>query len=533
MGSKPLEDGGGRRPPVLVWPSAWEAFVLTMGVFLTMRYSWLMDDAFVYFRYVDNLVFLDYGLVYNKGEYVEGFSSPLWALYLSLLRSFELSFPFIIEATAVFSYIGFGFILVCINRHFSSPGVPVVNVPLIYLTFNYGIMTYFTSGLESPFVHLIAAFYGLFLCFPNSRVLQIVIGLSPLIRHELALPGLLAFAAGWFFAKRPPWIMALTAVVSGGGLLIARVIYYAEILPNTFYLKDESNWNQGLRYLSDTLNTYHAYVFFAIVTLLLLIALMHAADRRGLLTRLAMLLLAASVALYVVRIGGDARHFRYLGFSFILAVIAFSGVFEQALSLLPRRAWTATGGAVAAGLAVVTLLCYPVNLSAHPLFFRAESEVVNGISEAHGHRISPMMAYENWQSRVGPIQYRAFLAEDGKQGEVIGEHYCAEIYKQFDTHVVHTLGLTDAYLARTNMKTDRPAHKFGLKPLGFQLAELRERAGGLGVGMHRRAVEEGYAPSWVAENLDSFELIERKVFNQHRLWENVWISLTPIPRINP
>ena len=42
-----------------------------------------MDDSYVYFRYVDNLVFLGNGLVYNRGEYLEGFSSPLWAVLLS------------------------------------------------------------------------------------------------------------------------------------------------------------------------------------------------------------------------------------------------------------------------------------------------------------------------------------------------------------------------------------------------------------------------------------------------------------------
>ena len=44
-------------------PSVVEWLVLPVGLFLVLRYAWLLDDAFVFFRYVDNLLFLDHGLV--------------------------------------------------------------------------------------------------------------------------------------------------------------------------------------------------------------------------------------------------------------------------------------------------------------------------------------------------------------------------------------------------------------------------------------------------------------------------------------
>ena len=61
-------------------------------LFLTDRYRWMMDDAFIYFRYADNLLFLGRGLVYNAGEYVEGYSSPLWMLGLLPLRALGIDF---------------------------------------------------------------------------------------------------------------------------------------------------------------------------------------------------------------------------------------------------------------------------------------------------------------------------------------------------------------------------------------------------------------------------------------------------------
>ena len=47
--------------------------------------SWfLTDDAFISFRYVRNLL-EGYGLVFNRGERVEGYSNFLWVLELALL----------------------------------------------------------------------------------------------------------------------------------------------------------------------------------------------------------------------------------------------------------------------------------------------------------------------------------------------------------------------------------------------------------------------------------------------------------------
>ena len=49
------------------------------------------DDAFISFRYAQNFIQGD-GLVFNKGELVEGISNPLWTLMLAFgmsLLNFE------------------------------------------------------------------------------------------------------------------------------------------------------------------------------------------------------------------------------------------------------------------------------------------------------------------------------------------------------------------------------------------------------------------------------------------------------------
>ncbi len=58
-------------------------FCINCNFFLLVFYfAWICDDAFITFRYVDNFI-SGYGLVYNTGERVQGFTHPLWLFLLS------------------------------------------------------------------------------------------------------------------------------------------------------------------------------------------------------------------------------------------------------------------------------------------------------------------------------------------------------------------------------------------------------------------------------------------------------------------
>src|SRR4029077_14763977 len=55
---------------------------LLVGGVQTLLYRFTTDDSYITFRYVNN--FVDgLGLVYNRGEKIEGFSNPLFILILS------------------------------------------------------------------------------------------------------------------------------------------------------------------------------------------------------------------------------------------------------------------------------------------------------------------------------------------------------------------------------------------------------------------------------------------------------------------
>ena len=72
----------------------------------------------------------------------------------------------------------------------------------------------------------------------------------------------------------------------------------------------------------------------------------------------------------------------------------------------------------------------------------------------------------------------------------------------------------------------------GLKPLAEDLERLH-RLYTAAPGMYRLAVDNGDAPAWIERNLDTIEVIERKMYNRHALWENLGLALTFPPRIQP
>ena len=58
----------------------WLVGIVAVGDAFRLR--WLSDDAFISFRYAHNVVD-GHGLVFNSGEYVEGYTNLLWTLLMA------------------------------------------------------------------------------------------------------------------------------------------------------------------------------------------------------------------------------------------------------------------------------------------------------------------------------------------------------------------------------------------------------------------------------------------------------------------
>lgn len=538
-------------------PSFLERVCLIGGLFAVFWYSWIMDDAFVYFRYVDNWVIHGIGLVWNPGEYTEGFSSPLWILLLGFLRALHLDYWVIIRGLALLSYLAFWYLACIVNRGlFPFPNRSTklsYNVPLIYLSFTYAIACYFTSGLESPLVNISAVAYAAGALWPQSWVLQGIIGITPLIRHEFVLPFLLF--VGWVLLtkKTVPIMSVLIFMVSVGGYVLFRVWYYADLFPNTFYLKDTTSIAQGFKFVYDSLLPYFTIPYMSAMILMYWIL------RRNIVTslqrdkRLLMIVLGISVGLYVVKIGGDPRHFRYLAFSYILVVLATGGLLEGLTESFAPNARRYTNLFLLI-FAVSIGLCFPRQLQQHP-FFRARfgysHSAFLSINDAAWHRLNVGIT-PHWRSLTSYLGYarsieRANLnkreAVNGRPPEytqesmlfeqpLIADGWCQTAFLYPNSSVIQLYGLTESFLARTQMAAVRPGHKPGLEPLAIDLLKIRALYG-FQRGAFDQAIADGNASDWIVNNIEAFRKIEKLVYNEHNLFENLALALSARVTIEP
>ena len=530
----PMTHSRGRVRSWLGDVGALEWLYLAVGLGLVHEYRWLFDDAFVYFRYVDNLVLLDLGLVYNAGEYVEGFSSPAHAMVLIVLRSLGLPFSTAIWLMGYLALVAFWAALVECNRRWSPPGARL-NAPLALMCANYGLTTYFTSGLETPLVHAVAACYALAVAAPGTRLAPFVVYASPLVRPDLALP--LAIYLLWRARTRGERLKHLLAwpAALNGAWLIFRIYYYAELLPNTFYLKDDVELATGLRYVWDLVSAY--YVVGALAVGLAVFAWRVARSRpfdAHLRERALLALLASSSAAYVVKVGGSPVHYWYLAFPFTLGLASLGGLFESALSArgLDRGSWQLRGGMVL--IVLVSFSLYPRQLSSHPALSSPKVTRPGMIHDAEWHRRHPGLAPGSFEPEALAALQRARAADIAHRGYLLWKegNWCRNLYTNIDRGVVHSLGLTEKFLAHATVPELIQGHKVALVPLAHDLVVVRRREA-QGVGMHRAAVAAGYAAPWIRQNLPAIELIEAKVYNQKALLANFVLAFTPTPAIVP
>lgn len=519
-------------------PAPVEWFYLLGGMALVQWYFWWMDDAFIFFRYVDNFLFLDIGLVYNQGEYVEGFSSPLWTLGLALFRLTGASYWVIIRLVSIVSLVVFWLMLVHLNRKLSPNDPSVVNFPLAYLAFSYGVLCYFSSGMETTFLQIIAVAYALYIINPESLILQIMVALSPLLRPELLIPFYLCSLWTWIYLKSFPFKIVLMGALFGGLWLAFRIYYYADLFPNTYYLKNMSDIKQGLLYLADTMNTYHFYIVAAVFTLIMIL-LKRKNVSLDISKRLMMIVTALPVILYVIKIGGDFAHYRYLAFPFILMVCASAGILEHLIKNFNLSRHAVLRPILGISISLIVFSFYPPQLQRHPIFINSKNATATQVNKiydaAQGNKRAKVYpSYLDWGGRINIDIMRRYRSEniEFRYLDTIEPAGCRLSYVRFNKRVIHKLGLTEPLLARTDMKTDlAPAHKLGLRPLGDEIISLYKSSDFVGRGMYRKAVEEGRAPEWIRKNLESIEIIERKMFNTHDIWENLKLALVFPPKI--
>lgn len=225
----------------------WLFALLGLGVLFVLgtRAAWFftIDDAFITFRYSDNLAAGD-GPVWNVGEDpVEGFTNFLWMLWHTPFALLGLDLALVAKLTSFAAGAAALALLVryCHQRYgliaaLVAGGAFVVFIP-----------TYFhiTSGLETmAFAALLLRAVIVGLRAVNGQPVRaweppLLLVLAGMLRPEGVLAALPAFAAWAWTARRDRHARLWTAgaALVGGGYFAWRWAYYGHPFPNTFYVK--------------------------------------------------------------------------------------------------------------------------------------------------------------------------------------------------------------------------------------------------------------------------------------------------------
>ncbi len=283
------------------------AGVIIIGIYQTWILRWLCDDAFISFVYARNLSD-GLGLVFQTGEYVEGFSNFLWTLIISFFIFLKFS-PLDTSITiGIFFYLLLLFYFYRTERKLR----PYSNLPLFlihFCLFFHG-WVFATSGLETMMFTCFLSI-GLIRWSEKETNVGYILLLAALTRPEGILFLFLYTISDWHKFKSWKKLIPLLVYMF---FLIFRYFYYGDLLPNTFYAKADkpAYFIQGFYYLLFLLRTYPLYGFILIYAIYLNLFQIFKGPNK---------LLSIAVLcyiFYVIYIGGD-----FMGIRFWFPLIPF------------------------------------------------------------------------------------------------------------------------------------------------------------------------------------------------------------------
>ncbi len=424
-------------------------------VALAVSNAFVLDDAFISFRYARNLI--ETGeLTWNPGERVpvEGYTNFLWTLLLAGVMGLGSDPVMASQLLGLFSFLGS---LIATYRLavgvLGSPGRAVVAVGL--LGTNYTFSCFATGGLETQLQALLitgCAVVARRIAWAGEKkprpglyaTLSVLTAAAVMTRLDSALPCSIFFAWVWMASlrKRPPAYQIYVRVIASGGpvlLLLGpwlgwKLAYYGEILPNTYYSK-------VLEVSAATLMLGLGYgLAFVLSYQLLPCLVLGLAMGKRLLRRDDLLVLALVIvgwSAYLVRVGGDFMEFRM-----VVPVLPLMFVVVTAMIYELRHH--------AAQVLLVTLVVFGSGFHAWSF---TDGEDLETVASLRGHIENER---QNWP-RVGEVLGELFAGAAEPVTIATTAAGAIPYYSRLPT--VDMLGLNDLWVARHGtLESTRAGH---------------------------------------------------------------------------
>jgi hypothetical protein len=292
-------------------------FLVLVGVYAlhALRFDFLIDDAYITFRYARNLA-EGHGLVFNTvGERVEGFSNLLWALLLALGLKLGVTPEVLSRALGFPAGLAVLFLVRDATRRVlgEDPASRWLSlVPVAFLALNRSFAAWTTGGLETR-LHALLVVLAAWLLDREVRrgagppISLVAIAALVLVRVD-GFVQVVFLSVGWLAWNRGRpgrrgWILMGTALAVLIGVSLFRAAYYGDPVPNTVHAKVAGPAiASGLAYIVWAVRDYGLF-------LLLPLGLAGWKPREGgPFVTLALVTVMGQLA-YLILVGGD--HFEY------------------------------------------------------------------------------------------------------------------------------------------------------------------------------------------------------------------------------
>lgn len=238
-------------------------FVLVAAIAISHAFYYfvrVVDDAFITLRYAERLVD-GLGLTYNDYERVEGFSNPTWLGLQSLLILLGINGVAATKFLSVFTYIG----IFWAGNRFGKEVLALSGWARLLMSFLVATSAYIASwamwGLETPLYIAL-----MLVCMTElqmavrlpSRKRTVTLALS-LVAFVMTRPEAALYVVAWTIgvllidARGKEWRVRLKTLLPAAalsalilaGLVGARVVYFGQILPQTYYAKQGAGFDLG------------------------------------------------------------------------------------------------------------------------------------------------------------------------------------------------------------------------------------------------------------------------------------------------
>jgi hypothetical protein len=293
--------------------------VLTALFILYRNGGFYHDDAYITLRYARNFI-AGRGIVWNPGEYVQGYTNVLQLLLVSWLGELGIDLRSASRVIGVISIAALAAAMLLFrttNR--GDTWARLWHVPVMLVMTSAPLLVWSLGGLEGPLFSLLVA-VGTSLLLMDAEAARrrwflfgsgLAFGLGCLTRPDGIV--FVAVSAAWLswmtWRGRPrtcagPIAFAVGVVIVVAPYTIWQLSYYGDIVPNTFYAKTGAPLNvrlsSGLRYVAGFTQRP------PFLPVLVLAALVYVSLKRAWNVQQAYLVASVvSYVSYVVWVGGD------------------------------------------------------------------------------------------------------------------------------------------------------------------------------------------------------------------------------------